>query len=320
MAEYGGAARVAVLVPCFNEAATIAKVVGDFRRLLPEATVYVYDNNSTDETAQLARSAGAVVASEYRQGKGNVVRRMFRDIDADCYVMVDGDDTYPAEDTFGMVALVVDGRADMVIGDRLSSTYFAENSRRFHGAGNLLVRGLINRLFSSDVHDIMTGCRCFSRQFVKAFPVTSSGFEIETEMTIHALDKRFLIREVPVAYRDRVDGSESKLQTIPDGLRVLRTLLLLYRDHRPMGFFGMFSVVFMLAAVVLFVGPLNDYLTTGLVPRIPSLVVSIACGIASLLALACGVILESIRSHARQSYEQGLTLLAEIDRVGRRRS
>lgn len=313
----GRSFEIAVLIPCFNEAPTIASVVADFRRVLPDATVYVYDNNSTDGSAALAREAGALIVPEYRQGKGHVVRSMFRDIDADCYVMVDGDDTYPAEDAASMVEIVRDGRADMVIGDRLSSTYFAENSRRFHGIGNRLVRSLVNRLFSSDVRDIMTGCRCFSRRFVKAFPVTSRGFEIETEMTIHALDKRFLIREVPVKYRDRVDGSQSKLNTYSDGMKVLGTLFRLYRDYRPMSFFGAVAVVLLVASAALFVGPLTDYLRTGLVPRIPSLVVSIALGISSMLSLVCGVILESIRTHVREFYELGLTALSETDRLAR---
>lgn len=309
--------QVAVLIPCFNEAPTIATVVADFRRVLPGATVYVYDNNSTDGSAGLAREAGARVVPEYRQGKGHVVRSMFRDIDADCYVMVDGDDTYPAEDAAAMVEMVRDGRADMAIGDRLSSTYFRENSRRFHGIGNRLVRSLVNRLFSSDIHDIMTGCRCFSRRFVKAFPVTSRGFEIETEMTIHALDKRFLILEVPVAYRDRMDGSDSKLNTFTDGMKVLGTLFRLYRDYRPMSFFGAAAAFLLVASAVLFIGPFADYLKTGLVPRIPSLVVSIAFGISSLLSLVCGVILESIRTHVREFYELGLTMLSETDRLTR---
>lgn len=311
------AGEVAILIPCFNEEATIAKVVADFKRLLPAATVYVYDNNSSDRTAELARAAGAVVVPEYRQGKGHVVRSMFRDIDADCYIMVDGDDTYPAEDASAMAGLVLSGQADMVVGDRLSSTYFAENNRRFHGIGNRLVRGLVNRLFASDVHDIMTGCRCLSRRFVKAFPVTSRGFEIETEMTIHALDKRFLIREIPVAYRDRIDGSESKLETVPDGMRVLGTLFSLYRDYRPMWFFGMIAALLLAIALLLFAGPLKDYLTTGLVPRFPSLVVSVSLGVAAMLSFVAGVILESIRTHARQFYELSLTMMAETEQLRR---
>ena len=309
--------RVAVLIPCFNEAATIGKVVRDFRSAAPEAVVYVYDNNSDDDSARLAREAGAVVVPEYRQGKGFVVRSMFRDIDADCYIMADGDDTYPADEAVAMAARVLEGRADMVIGDRLSSTYFTENKRQFHGAGNRLVRFLVNRIFSSNVHDIMTGCRCFSRRFVKSFPVMSGGFEIETEMTVHALDKRFLIEEVPVAYRDRIEGSDSKLSTFADGMRVLRTIFLLFRDYRPMRFFGILAAILLAASVLLFLRPLADYLATGLVPTFPTLIVSIALGISSMLSLVCGVVLDSIRTQSRQFYELALTALVENERLAR---
>lgn len=308
---------VAVLIPCFNEAATIAKVVHDFRVAAPDASVFVYDNNSTDESARLAREAGALVVSEYRQGKGFVVRSMFRDIDADCYIMVDGDDTYPAEGAVSMATYVLEGRADMVIGDRLSSTYFDENKRQFHGAGNRLVRLLVNRMFTSDVHDIMTGCRVFSRRFVKSFPVMSGGFEIETEMTIHALDKNFLIKEVPVAYRDRIEGSDSKLSTFADGARVLRTIFLLFRDYRPMRFFGILAAFLFLLSFAFFLRPISDYLTSGLVPTFPSLIVSIALGISALLSLVCGVVLASIRTQSRQFYELALTAFAENERLER---
>ncbi len=305
--------RIAVLIPCYNEALTIAKVVEDFRALDPGASVYVYDNNSTDGSADLARDAGAVVVPEYRQGKGHVVRSMFRDIDADCYIMVDGDDTYPADEALAMADLIFDGSADMVIGDRLSSTYFAENTRKFHGVGNRLVRFMVNKMFGSQVHDIMTGSRAFSRRFVKAFPVISGGFEIETEMTIHALDKGFLIREVPVTYRDRIEGSESKLNTFGDGMRVIRTILLLFRDYRPFQFFGMIALVLFGVSVLMFWPPLAEYMRTGLVQRVPTLVVSIAFGISSLLALVCGVMLDSIRVHSRQFYELALTMMAQVD-------
>ena len=227
---------IAVLIPCYNESQTITKVVSAFRTALPEATVYVYDNNSTDGTDELARAAGAVVRYERRQGKGNVIRSMFRQIEADCYLMVDGDDTYPAEHARQMCDLVLEQQADMVIGDRLSATYFTENSRAFHNMGNRLVRKLINSLFGSHIHDIMTGYRAFSRLFVKSFPVLSKGFEIETEMTIHAVDKNFLIREIPVEYRDRPEGSVSKLNTYADGMKVLGTIFKLYKDYKPMAF------------------------------------------------------------------------------------
>jgi len=308
--------RTAVLVPCYNEAATIGKVVSDFARVLPDATVYVYDNNSTDGSATIAQQAGAVVVHEHRQGKGSVVRSMFRDIQADCYIMVDGDDTYPAEDAIEMAEEVLAKRADMVIGDRLSSTYFQENKRRFHGAGNLLVRHLVNRIFDCDIHDIMSGYRCLSRRFVKSFPVVSEGFEIETEMTVHALDKRFLVREIPIGYRDRVAGSESKLNTFSDGRRVLQTVFLLFRDYRPMRFFSIAAAVLFAISAIMFIAPLDDYLTGGYVYRVPTLVVSVALGISALLSLACGVVLESIRTQARQSYELFMTLIDALPAGG----
>jgi glycosyltransferase involved in cell wall biosynthesis len=306
--------RVAVLIPCYNEEPTIAKVVADFRAAVPDAVVYVYDNNSVDAGARLAAEAGAVVVPEYRQGKGFVVRSMFRDVDADCYIMVDGDDTYPVEDAVALSRHVLDGRADMAIGDRLSSTYFEQNKRQFHGAGNRLVRFLVNRIFRSDVHDIMTGCRCFSRRFVRTFPITSSGFEIETEMTIHALDKCMLVVEEPIAYRDRGEGSHSKLNTFSDGLRVLRTIATLFRDYRPLQFFGIVSALLMTAAVAMFLPPLDEYVTTGYVSRVPTLMVSLALGTGSLLSLMCGVILGSMRTQARQTYELFATLLTDADR------
>jgi glycosyltransferase involved in cell wall biosynthesis len=305
--------RTAVLVPCYNEATTVAKVVGDFLAVDPEVTVYVYDNNSTDDTARIAREAGAVVVSESRQGKGWVVRSMFRDIDADVYVMVDGDDTYPADEALAMRRYVEDGSADMVNGDRLSSTYLSQNTRAFHGFGNRLVRFLVNRIFSSDLHDIMTGCRVMSRQFVKTLPITSAGFEIETEMTIHALDKGFVVREEPVGYRERGEGSTSKLNTFSDGFKVLVTIGELFRDYRPLMFFGIVSVVLFLASFVLFLAPLKEYLATGYVHKVPTVVVSIALGISSLLAFVSGVLLDSIRNHSKQFYELALTAFEELD-------
>lgn len=229
--------KIAVLIPCYNEEMTIGKVIDDFHRVCPDADVYVYNNNSTDATAAIAAAKGAIVREEYRQGKGNVIRSMFRDIDADCYIMVDGDDTYPAEDAWQAAQMVLEGRADMCIGDRLSSTYFVENKRVFHNMGNRMVRFLINWIFHSDIHDIMTGCRAFSPLFVKSYPVISSGFEIETEMTIHALDKNMVIQEIPIRYRDRPDGSESKLNTYSDGVRVICTILSLFKNYRPFQFF-----------------------------------------------------------------------------------
>jgi len=299
--------KTAVLIPCYNESATIGRVVSGFLSADASVTVYVYDNNSTDETARIASDAGAVVVRERRQGKGWVVRSMFREVDADIYVMVDGDDTYPVEDALSMRQFVEDGSADMVIGDRLSSTYFAENKRRFHGFGNLLVRFLVNRLFGSDINDVMTGCRCMSRTFVKTMPVMSPGFEIETEMTIHALDKAFLVKEVPISYRDRPSGSVSKLNTFADGARVLGMLMRLFRDYRPMRFFGLVGTILLVLSIGAFLIPLDEYLATGLVTRTPTLIVSIALGLGAVLSLTCGVLLDSIRAHAKQTYELELT-------------
>ena len=294
---------VAVLIPCFNEEAAIAKVVADFRAALPEATVFVYDNNSTDRTAERAREAGAVVRREPRQGKGNVLRSMFRDIEADCYVLTDGDDTYPAEAAPGMVRLVLGERADMVVGDRLSSTYARENKRRFHNFGNELVRRLVNTVFRGNVPDIMTGYRAFSRDFAKSFPILSRGFEIETEMTIHALDKNFVVRSVPVAYRDRPAGGTSKLRTIPDGLRVLRTIANLSKNYKPLAFFSLLALAALAGAAVLFVPVLVEYLRTGLVPHFPRLIVSGVLLTLSILFWITGLILDTVVQKHRQLFE-----------------
>lgn len=295
--------KIAVLVPCYNESKTIAKVVADFKAALPEATVYVYDNNSTDGTDEIARGAGAEVRYERRQGKGNVIRSMFRDIDADCYLMIDGDDTYPADHAREMCRLVLEEGCDMVIGDRLSGTYFQENKRPFHNFGNVLVRRLINYIFHSDVKDIMTGYRAFSRPFVKHFPVLSKGFEIETEMTIHALDKNFYLREIPVMYRDRPTGSVSKLNTYKDGFKVLLTIMRLFRDYKPLAFFSIFALLFLLVGVMLFVPVLADYLHTGLVPRFPTLIASGFLVVVGLLFFFTGVVLEVIGKKHRQLFE-----------------
>lgn len=294
---------IAVLIPCYNESVTIKKVIEDYKKALPEATIYVYDNNSSDGTDEIARKAGAEVRYEYRQEKGNVIRSMFRDIDADCYLMIDGDDTYPAENARHMVDLVLNKGVDMVIGDRLSSTYFTENKRPFHNLGNRMVRGLINKFFKSNVKDIMTGYRAFSRVFVKSFPVLSKGFEIETEMTIHALDKNFLLEEIPVTYRDRPEGSESKLNTFSDGFKVLKTIANLFRDYRPMTFFGFFSAIFDLTALGLFITVLMEYFETGLVERFPTLIVSGVLAMIGILLWVCGLILQVITKKHRQLYE-----------------
>lgn len=294
--------KTAVLIPCYNEATSIEKVINDFKQQLPDANIYVYDNNSTDNTADIARRAGAVVKHEFRQGKGNVVRSMFRDIDADCYLMVDGDDTYPAENAKEMCQLVEEG-ADMVIGDRLSSTYFTENKRPFHNDGNRLVRFLINKIFNNNIHDIMTGYRALSHTFVKNFPIISRNFEIETEMTIHALDKNFLIRELKINYRDRQEGSVSKLNTYLDGMKVVSTIFMMFRDYRPLKFFTIISALLLLIAIAMFVPVFIEYMQTGLVPRFPTLIVSGFIGIASLLTFFCGVVLEVITKKHKQLYE-----------------
>jgi len=295
--------KIAVLLPCYNEASTIAKVVTDFRVALPEADIYVYDNNSTDGTAQVAQQAGAIVRHEPVQGKGNVIRRMFREVEADCYLMADGDDTYPAEQARQMVSPILEEHVDMVIGDRLSSTYFEQNKRPFHNGGNRVVRWLIRRFWHTDIHDIMTGYRAFSRTFVKNFPVMSGNFEIETEMTIHALDRRFLLREVPVAYRDRPQGSVSKLNTFSDGISVLKTIVLLYKEYRPLRFFSWLAAFLTLAGVLLLIPVLVEYFHTGLVPRFPTLIVSMFLLLAALLSLFTGLCLDVIVTKDRKNYE-----------------
>lgn len=274
--------KIAVLIPCYNEEKTIAKVVKDARAALPEAVIYVYNNNSSDRTAELAAEAGALVRNEYVQGKGNVIRRMFREVEAECYVMVDGDDTYPMEYAAEMVDKVLNHNADMVVGDRLSSTYFTENKRPFHNMGNSLVRGSINRLFGCDIKDIMTGYRAFSYGFVKTFPVLSKGFEIETEMTIHAVSNNMQIENVVVDYRDRPEGSESKLNTYADGLKVLGTIGKLYKDYKPLGFFTLLAVLLAAVSIVFFIPVLVDFIKTGMVDKFPTLFV---CGFVMLAAI-----------------------------------
>lgn len=295
--------KLVVLIPCYNEAQTIAKVITDYKAVLPDADIYVYDNNSTDGTDEIAKNAGAIVRYEYRQGKGNVIRSMFREIDADCYLMIDGDDTYPAENAQEMVDLVLNKRGDMVIGDRLSATYFQENKRPFHNWGNSLVRTLINGLFRSNIKDIMTGYRAFSKQFVKSFPVLSRGFEIETEMTIHALDKNFMIYEVPVKYRDRPNGSVSKLNTYSDGFKVLLTILRLFRDYKPFLFFSIISLILLIISLLFIIPVIFEYFETGLVPRFPTLIVSGVVALGGVVLFFCGIILEVIAKKHKQLFE-----------------
>ena len=295
--------KIAVLIPCYNESKTIEKVVKDYKKALPEADIYVYDNNSKDHTDEIAKKAGAIVKYEYRQGKGNVIRSMFRDIDADCYLMIDGDDTYPAENAREMCDLVLNGRADMVIGDRLSSTYFTENKRPFHNFGNRIVRLLINKLFNNHIKDIMTGYRAFSYDFVKGFPVLSKGFEIETEMTIHAVDKNYKLVEMPVTYRDRPEGSVSKLNTYSDGMKVLKTIAVLFKEYKPMGFFGLISILLVLISLIFLIPPFSGYFATGEVAKFPSLIVGCFIFLTSILSLMCGIILQVIVKKDRQQYE-----------------
>ncbi len=295
--------RIAVLIPCFNEATTIKKVVEDFHREIPDATIYVYNNNSTDGSDNIAFEAGAVVRNEPLQGKGNVVRRMFREIDADCYIMVDGDDTYSPESAKDMVKSVIEGGYDMVIGDRLSTSYFSENKRPFHNFGNKLVSRLINELYNSHVTDIMTGYRAFSKRFVKLFPVMSSNFEIETEMTIHALDKRFSIKGIPTPYKDRPEGSISKLNTLSDGRKVLRIIFTLFKEYHPMAFFGWLSALLFVIFLIMFIPVLVEYFETGLVPRFPTLIVSIFAALASIISLFIGLCLDVLIAKDRKSYE-----------------
>ena len=298
--------KIAILIPCYNESKTIKKVVTDFKRELPEATIYVYDNNSSDGTDEIARNAGAVVRYEYQQGKGNVIRRMFAEVDADCYVMVDGDDTYPANQVREMVNKVLDRQVDMVVGDRLSSTYFEENKRPFHNLGNSLVRGSINTLFKNDIKDIMTGYRAFSYRFVKTFPVLSKGFEIETEMSIHAIDKNMFVENVVIEYKDRPEGSESKLNTYSDGFKVLKTIARLFRTYRPMGYFGMISLLLLVLSAVFFIPIVITYAKTGLVPNFPTMIVCGFVTLASIQSFFAGLILKTIYQKNRQDFEMDL--------------
>ncbi len=303
--------KIAVLIPCYNESLTVEKVIKDYKKALPEADIYVYDNNSIDGTDEIAKKAGAIVKYEYRQGKGNVIRSMFRQIDADCYLMIDGDDTYPAENAREMCDLVLSGKADMVIGDRLSSTYFTENKRPFHNFGNKLVRWSINKLFTNNVKDIMTGYRAFSYEFVKGFPVLSKGFEIETEMTIHAIDKNFKLVEIPVTYRDRPEGSVSKLNTYSDGLKVLKTIATLFKEYKPSLFFNIFAMITLLISLLLGIPVLHEYFKIGLVPKFPSLIVSCIFFVIALLLWITGIILQVIVKKNKQLYELYLNIIEE---------
>lgn len=304
--------KTAILIPCYNESKTIEKVVCDFKRVMPHADIYVYDNNSTDGTDRIARDAGAIVRHEYKQGKGNVVRSMFRQIKADCYILVDGDDTYPAEDAIEIERMILNGEADMVIGDRLSSTYFEENDRRFHNTGNRMVRKFINLFFKSDLKDIMTGMRGFNYNFVKSFPIQSKGFEIETEMSVFALINNFKISEIPVDYRDRIEGSESKLNTFTDGYKVLVMIAALIRDERPLLFFTAISAVLLVIAGIYFFPILFKYFSTGYVLKIPTLIVISTVVIIATVIFFTGVILHVLKRQHRDELEHHMILLNEL--------
>ena len=304
--------KIAILIPCYNESLTIKKVINDFQRELPEADIYVYDNNSTDNTYDIALNEGAIVKKEPRQGKGNVIRQMFFDIEADYYLMVDGDDTYPAENSHELIAALREGSADMVIGDRLSNgTYFNENKRAFHDFGNNLVKNSINRLYQANIKDVMTGYRGFNRMFVKSFPVMSSGFQIETEFTIHALDKRFKLVEIPIDYRDRPEGSESKLDTYSDGLKVLLTILKMFKDYKPLLFFSVFSLIFCVFGLVFGIPVINEFIHTGFITKVPSSILATGLMVFALLLLITGLILDTVVTNAKKEYELHLYRLYE---------
>lgn len=304
--------KIAILIPCYNESLTIKKVINDFKRELPEADIYVYDNNSTDNTYEIALNEGAIVKKEPRQGKGNVIRQMFFDIEADYYLMVDGDDTYPAENSKELITALREGRADMVIGDRLSNgTYFNENKRAFHDFGNNLVKNSINRLYQADIKDVMTGYRGFNRMFVKSFPVMSSGFQIETEFTIHALDKRFKLVEIPIDYRDRPEGSESKLDTYSDGFKVLLTILKMFKDYKPLLFFSIISLIFFLFGLIFGVPVINEFIRTGFITKVPSSILATGLMVFALLLLITGLILDTVVTNSKKEYELNLYHLYE---------
>lgn len=296
--------EIAILIPCYNEALTIGKVIDDFKKELPNAKIYVYDNNSKDRTAEIAVEHGAIVKKEYRQGKGNVVRSMFFDIDADYYIMIDGDDTYPAEFAHSLLDPIINNEADMVIGDRLSNgTYESENKRNFHNFGNNLVKSLINTLYKSKINDIMTGYRAFNKFFVKSFPVMSPGFEIETELSIHSLDKRFLIKELPIDYRDRPEGSESKLNTFSDGFKVLRTIFTLFKDFKPFFFFFSWAVLFFILGLAVGIPVIVEFLSTQFITKVPSAILAVGLVILSMLSFACALILDTVVANSRKQYE-----------------
>ena len=300
--------KIAILIPCYNEELTIEKVINDFKRELPDSEIYVYDNNSEDKTYEVALKNGVIVRKEFRQGKGNVVRSMFMDIDADCYIMVDGDDTYPVEFVHSLIEPILNKEANMVIGDRLSNgTYKIENKRAFHNLGNLIVRVLINKLFSSNINDIMTGYRSFDKEFVKSIPILSEGFEIETEMSIHALDKRFLVKEIPIDYRDRPDGSFSKLNTINDGIKVIKTIFTLFKDYKPMLFFTICSLFFLILGLAVGMPVIYEFVETSVITKLPSAILAVGLVILSTLSFSCALILDTVVKQNKRLYELHLS-------------
>ena len=308
--------KIAVLIPCYNEELTIEKVIKDFKKELPNADIYVYDNNSKDKTAEIAKKNGAIVKHEYRQGKGNVVRSMFRDVDADIYVMVDGDDTYPAEEVHKLIKPIVEGKADMVIGDRLTNgTYQKENKRHFHEFGNNLVRKSINILFKTNLKDIMTGYRVFNKIFVKNMPVMSPKFEIETEMSLHALDKKFIIEEIPIVYRDRPAGSVSKLNTVSDGIKVVETIIKMFKDFKPRQFFWVISLIFIILGLIVGIPVIIEFIKTNYITKVPSAVLATGIMIFALITAQCGVILDTVVKQNRENYELQLSRYTDIENL-----
>jgi len=306
--------KIAVLIPCYNEEITIEKVIKDFKKELPEADIYVYDNNSKDKTAQIAKESGAIVKHEYRQGKGNVVRSMFRDVDADIYVMVDGDDTYPAEEVHKLIEPVVNGEADMVIGDRLTNgTYGKENKRHFHEFGNNLVKKAINLTFNTNLKDIMTGYRVFNKFFVKNMPVMSPKFEIETEMSLHALDKKFLIKEIPIIYRDRPEGSTSKLNTISDGIKVIKTIVKMFKDFKPRQFFWLAAIIMSVIGLIIGIPVIVEFAKTGYIMKVPSAILATGIMIIALIIAQCGVVLDTVVKQHKEKYELELLRYKQIE-------
>ena len=310
--------KIAVLIPCYNEEITIEKVIKDFKKELPEADIYVYDNNSKDKTSQIAKANGAIVRYERRQGKGNVVRSMFREIDADIYIMVDGDDTYPAEEVHKLIEPIKNGEADMVIGDRLTNgTYQNENKRHFHEFGNNLVKKSINKLFKTDLRDIMTGYRVFNKMFVKTMPVMSPKFEIETEMSLHALDKKFIIKEIPIVYRDRPEGSESKLDTIGDGFKVIKTIIKMFKDFKPRQFFWVIALIVALIGVIIGLPVIVEFTKTGYITKVPSAILATGVMTFSIVIAQCGVILDTVVKQHREKYELELSRYTQIEKLGK---